>query len=504
MPRRSLHVFCDGSKLAYAACGYLRVARADEPLTLEGWTKDATSEELKIKALEQLSKGITKSNLLCARKRLCPIKARTMPQTELMGCLMASWLAHDVAETLKVDKVFMWTDSMCVLSWIMKPAITREIFVAHRVSKIYDLTCKYSWNYVNTNDNPADMPTRGATVDEVFESVKWKQGAWYLGLPEAMWPIKEIPITEEDVYTAEDLEAVCQAILEDAEDGEVDVLKEEGWGINSDSCNLSVNNPGQNHGTWRALLGQRQAVQAMKDNADRWGAELDICRFSTWRRLVRAKVVVARYKKGGLFGTPNEPSEKIKDVTPEERQSRCQIDHLRLGHNSGVSKLQMAINVTYVMRAPRERANVVEKACIICQKLRRKPIPQIMGIPHDRQLQSIKPFTNVSLDFAGPYPITVKRPTHRAYIMVATCMQIKAVHLEMILDLITDSVLQALSRTASCRGDIQMLHSDNGPSFVKAKKIIHKSQMEQDLCDDLGKLDWKKIAESSQSVGILN
>jgi hypothetical protein len=589
MPQRSLHVFCDGSKLAYAACGYLRVSRADEPLTLEGWTKDATSEELKIKALEQLSKGITKSNLLCARKRLCPIKARTMPQTELMGCLMAAWLAHDVAETLGVSKVFMWTDSMCVLSWIMKPAITREIFVAHRVSKIYDLTCKYSWNYVNTNDNPADMPTRGATVDEVNESIKWKQGAWYLGLPEAMWPRKEIPITEEDVYTAEDLEAVCQAILEDAEDGEVDVLKEEGWGINSDTCNLSVNNPGQNHGTWRPLLGQRQAVQAMKDNAERWGSELDIARFSTWRRLVRAKVVVARYKKGGLFGTPEEPSDKRKDVTSEERKmnkadmfaAACKLigqaqaksfapdiehfakkvtwpkgsylltvnayvdhmgvlraqgrteqqeglpalvkhpivlpgsgshvakliieaEHLRLGHNSGVSKLQMAINVTYVMRAPRERANVVEKACIICQKLRRKPIPQIMGIPHDRQLQSIKPFTNVSLDFAGPYPITVKRPTHRAYIMVATCMQIKAVHLEMTLDLTTDSVLQALSRTASCRGDIQMLHSDNGPSFVRAKKIINTSQMEQDLCDDLGKLDWKKIAESSQSVGILN
>jgi transposase InsO family protein len=181
-----------------------------------------------------------------------------------------------------------------------------------------------------------------------------------------------------------------------------------------------------------------------------------------------------------------------------------EAEHLRLGHNSGVSKLQMAVNVTYIMRAPRERVNKVEKACVVCQKLRRKPAAQIMGVPHDRQLQSIKPFTNVSLDFAGPFKITLKRPTHRAYILVATCMQIKAVHLEMTLDLTTDSVLQALSRTASCRGEIQMLHSDNGPSFVKAKKLVKMSQMEQELCDDLGKLDWDKIAASSQSVGVLN
>jgi hypothetical protein len=384
-----------------------------------------------------------------------------------------------------------------------------------------------------------------------------------------MWPRKEIPVSEEDVYTAEDLEAVCQAILEEAEDGEVDVVQDEGWGINSDSCNLSVNNPGQNHGTWRPMLGQRQAVQAMKDNALKWGEELDFNRFSTWRRLVRAKVVVARYKKGGLYGTPEEPSKRIKDATSEDRKIKkfdifgaaCKLigqaqaksfrldidyfikkvkwpkgsylltvdayvdhmgvlraqgrtdlqagipslvkhpivlpgdgsliarliieaEHLRLGHNSGVSKLQMAVNVTYIMRAPRERVNKVEKACVVCQKLRRKPAAQIMGVPHDRQLQSIKPFTNVSLDFAGPFKITLKRPTHRAYILVATCMQIKAVHLEMTLDLTTDSVLQALSRTASCRGEIQMLHSDNGPSFVKAKKLVKMSQMEQELCDD--------------------
>jgi hypothetical protein len=232
---------------------------------------------------------------------------------------MAAWLAHDVAESLKVDKVYMWTDSMCVLSWIKKPAITREIFVAHRVSKIYDLTCKYSWNYVNTNDNPADMPTRGATVEEVNSSIKWKQGAWFLGLPEQMWPRKEIPITEEDVYTAADLEAICQSILEDAEDGEADVVEDAAWGINSESCILLVGNAGQNHGTWRPLLGQKQAVQNMKANANKWSQELDINRFSTWRKLVRAKVVVTRFNKGGLYGSVDHPGKK-KDVTSQARK----------------------------------------------------------------------------------------------------------------------------------------------------------------------------------------
>ena len=46
----------------------------------------------------------------------------------------------------------------------------------------------HRWFYCSTDDNPADIPTRGTKFSELLECSKWWFGPFWLQLPEALWP----------------------------------------------------------------------------------------------------------------------------------------------------------------------------------------------------------------------------------------------------------------------------------------------------------------------------
>jgi hypothetical protein len=133
----------------------------------------------------------------------------------------------------------------------------------------------------------------------------------------------------------------------------------------------------------------------------------------------------------------------VLDGRDEISRLLIRLEHEKLGHNQGVTKLQLAIQQVFTMRAPRERCSTIEKQCVTCQKIKGKAGIQLMGIPFDLELgttKSIKPFSIVALDFAGPYYVTLNRSRLKAYILIATCLQIKALHLEMTISMNTDSL----------------------------------------------------------------
>ena len=53
-------------------------------------------------------------------------------------------------------------------------------FVSHRVAEINQSIPSASWNYCPTNDNPADLLTRGLTFDQFKSSLLWVRGPMWL------------------------------------------------------------------------------------------------------------------------------------------------------------------------------------------------------------------------------------------------------------------------------------------------------------------------------------
>lgn len=99
------------------------------------------------------------------------------------------------------------------------------------------------------------------------------------------------------------------------------------------------------------------------------------------------------------------------------------------------------------------------------------------SLPHDR-VNVCRPFQKVGIDFAGP--ISVKQSTIRrsvistGYICVIVCFVTKAIHLEMVSDIKTDSFLACLKRFISRRGLPTDIFCDNASTFKSAKTQLHE------------------------------
>ncbi|GFS58725.1 integrase catalytic domain-containing protein [Trichonephila clavipes] len=85
-----------------------------------------------------------------------------------------------VKHALKISniKTYFWTDSSTVLTWIIR----REqwsVFVANRISEIRKLKTSEDWFHISTDQNPADILSRGCGPKQL-QKRKWWQGPDWL------------------------------------------------------------------------------------------------------------------------------------------------------------------------------------------------------------------------------------------------------------------------------------------------------------------------------------
>ena len=180
--RGKLVVFTDSSNLAQAAAAY--------------WITD--------------SAGKRDANLMMAKTKVTGIRQHEhIGRLELVAAVMGVALALKVALAFKIpmQEVTYFTDSMAVLYWLSTPAML-SAYVGHRVAKICERSKVEQWNYVNTQDNPSDLPTRGVRAADLAGNEMWWKGPKFLRDPRHLWPEQpSIRATEEaaaETRTAEE------------------------------------------------------------------------------------------------------------------------------------------------------------------------------------------------------------------------------------------------------------------------------------------------------------
>ncbi|GFU42579.1 integrase catalytic domain-containing protein [Trichonephila clavipes] len=172
MKRLTLHVFCDASKKAYAACVFLRVEYEENVFV----------------------------KLIQAKARVAPLKDISIPRLELLACVLGTRLVASVKNDLNLPdvRIYYLTDSMTALAWIQR---TRDwgVFVSNRVKGIRNLSDVSSWEHVHSEKNFADILSRGCSAQQLVYLRWWEGPSWLSESPVQCPRSKQVPDEEAGV-----------------------------------------------------------------------------------------------------------------------------------------------------------------------------------------------------------------------------------------------------------------------------------------------------------------
>jgi len=145
--------FCDSSIKAYAAVVYI---------VLTGSVK-------------------TVVRFVAAKTRVAPLQIQTIPRLELLSAFLLSKLISSVQLSLNGQfqnlAIQCYTDSQVALYWIQGVDKEWKPFVQNRVRDIRHKVAPDHWFHCPGVENPADIPSRGATVDELAVGTLGQSGS---------------------------------------------------------------------------------------------------------------------------------------------------------------------------------------------------------------------------------------------------------------------------------------------------------------------------------------
>ncbi|XP_055612548.1 uncharacterized protein LOC129759164 [Uranotaenia lowii] len=111
--------------------------------------------------------------------------------------------------------------------------------------------------------------------------------------------------------------------------------------------------------------------------------------------------------------------------------------------------------------------------------------PRMASLPIQRLTPFKRPFTFVGLDYLGPIEVAVGRRREKRWVVVFTCLVVRAVHLEVAHSLSAQSCLMAIRRFVNRRGPPSEYFSDNGTNLRGASKEITQQVRDiQTVCAD--------------------
>ena len=522
--KQRLMIFVDASGDAQAAVAYIQTLYSDT--RLEG-------------------------RLLTSRGRVTSLrKQESIPRLECLAASMGAELGTRLTHMLgwKAEDVTYFSDSTTTLWWIRTPK-PLKVFVANRVCKILDASEVRQWKYVYTKENPADIPTRTASVQGLAKLQLWWWGPSFLSKPDSQWPPQpELIETSEGLNETKEVETILNKLHTHVQrnpvpDAKKQTFLREIWGRHSHSWKgLRVMalvwraiellekarrkesltpNPGgqiqQMRSEWeqQALMycirGEQQLMLDEVRDAVAKETALPV-RYACWRlflddeqvlringRLAKSQIL-SYGARNPIFLTGNMPL--VEEI--------LRMIHTDLKHAGGAQVLLSQARQQYWIEHGLPLAKRVLKNCALCASRRARSIGHHTAPLHYTREEAPvgAVFHSVGIDMFCPMEVTQGRGKARGkrYGLIITCCFSRAISVEVMRDASADSCLLAFKRHAAIYGQPKEINSEQGTNLGYVKKVMNEIQTAwQDaqpmLQEHYPDIKWKVNPPYSPSYG---
>lgn len=526
-----LHVFTDASESAYTTALYWRTVTGD---------------------------GRVDVCLVTAKAKVAPLKLMSIPRLELQAAVLGARMASAVKTEHErtPESTTFWTDSRTTLSWIRTGSRSYRPFVAHRIAAIEEHSATNEWRWLPTKLNPADDATRDVP-ENYDQDHRWFNGPEFLLGPPETWPADEkSPI----IITGE--ERTCSVFNKDkntqTKEAIPDVDRFSRWErylratarvlqflrlCRQSTQDIHYKRTKRNSSTdsdWKknkrtlpAKTRERQGTtitnnhlpltaellrnaeslilrasqeQSFQEEIEAMKNERTIPRNSRLHALC-IELVEGEIRLKSRIANMADITDTMKKpmvLDGDHPTTRLWIEHVhRRLHHSGVeTTVNECRQQFWVLRLRPTVKNIISK-CLRCRiKAASPPQPMTGNLPSCRLAHHQRPFTFAGLDYFGPLTITVGRSHQKRYVALFTCLTTRAVHLELVASLNTDSAIMALRRMIARRGCPAQLWSDNGTNFHGAERELRDAIFAATAEEASKKMiDWRFIPPGAPFMG---
>lgn len=337
-----------------------------------------------------------------------------MPRLELEAALLLAKLykTATVAYGERLTNAKLWSDNTIVLGWLKTPPNILKTFVANRISKIQALTKDTTWHHVPSKDNPADMLSRGITVDRLIEDKLWWHGPSWI-TQKSPWPENmkgpETTLPQLKKVTVTLTATTSSSIL--ARFSSYRKLKRViayclRWRNHTQE-------PRKNHALTVDELEKAEKTIAKMVQQETFGREINdlangnsVDRKSQLRALDPVLDGEGLLRVGGrLRNSELSEDQKHQIILPAKHFVTNLImkdEHLCL-HHCPPMQLLHAVRHKFWPLSGRREAQKATKACLPCYRYRPSfPKVKIGNLPAKRVCGFVRPFVTTGIDYAGP------------------------------------------------------------------------------------------------------
>ena len=507
---QELHGFSDASKKASGAVVYLRSTYSSHDPTVALVTaKTKVAKLTTLKVTKKTKKAAKKdpqppleqsdsSNEDDSSKTSIPPSPNNAPRTELDAAVLLTKLLTHVAAVLGIPlkDITAWTDNSAVFSWLDGNKRDQDRYTSNRVNHILQHTQSSTWKHVPGPQNPADCASRGMDPRTLLHHDLWWQGPQFLYTEPVSVPRQpprrpsesQQPTSSQPVHSiiprVDSTPDFISLLLVQTNDYQL-LISITAWCFRYFN-RLKDGRPFPDNRTDYLSLEEREA-------AEHWMLRQSQRRsFPKDYQSLAQKGTTAPTSKLRLLTPCMTPEEglirvggRLKHTTLSLSQQhpiivdakdvliQLMFDHLhkKLHHCGPTLLLCNTSREVYVIGARR----LSRRVCSMCPKCRRvqpRPSPQLMGeLPPERVTADQPAFTNVGMDFAGPFTIGNGRGQARSesHVCIFVCLATKAIHLELTKEMKTEDFIRCLQRFTARRNCPETLHCDNGSNFVGAR-----------------------------------